>query len=125
MSTFPVTITIARRDNGGPTETVEGLVGTGASYTKVPRPLLEALGIRPELTRRARLADGRTVVRELAQVLIQIRGIPAVRDEAIVNLVSFGEAGEDPLLGALTLESFSLTVDPLGERLILRDALEL
>ena len=41
------------------------------------------------------------------------------------NLVTFGEPGEDPLLGSVTLETFSLAVDPVNKRLEPVHSLEL
>ena len=42
-------------------KTIEALVDTGASYTLLPTPLLEELGITPHAERTLRLADGRKV----------------------------------------------------------------
>src|SRR5687768_13892002 len=48
----------------GPTGTrqhMDALVDTGAAFTTVPAPTLEALGVEPHRTMRFRLADGRLV----------------------------------------------------------------
>ena len=38
--------------------------------------------------------------------------------ETLTTMCIFGDEGSDPLLGALTLEQFSLGVDPVNRRLI-------
>ena len=118
MSTFTVTIEIAQPQSDR-YQPVEVLVDTGATYTKVPRAALAALGITPAVRRQARSGDGRTITRELGEARIRFQG------EQYVNLVTFGEAGEDALLGSITLETFSLAVDPVNRRLVPVTALEL
>jgi GTP-binding protein HflX len=58
------------------------------------------------------LADGRRVEWEIGQTWVRLD------DVAQMTLVVFGEEGQRPLLGAVTLEEFGLGVDPIGKRLI-------
>lgn len=88
------------------------MVDSGASDTRVPRPVLARLGVRPEERWPFRIADGSQVEYEIGQALIRIDG------RARYGVVVFGEEGSDPLLGATTLELFGLGVDPVGRRLI-------
>jgi carbon-monoxide dehydrogenase small subunit len=44
---------------------------------------------------------------------------------AVVRIVAFGDADDEPLLGADTLEGMSLVVDPIGKRLVSVEALRL
>lgn len=115
---FHVTIEVSDL-TGDHWEPVEVLVDTGATYTKVPRALLQRLGITPTDHRDAQIADGRLIRRDLGEALIRFdhRRSP--------NPVTFGEIGEEPLLGCITLESLSLGVDPVNQRLIPVVALEL
>lgn len=118
MSQFHVTIEVADL-HGRHWTPVDVLVDTGATYTKVPRNLLKNIGIEPEETRPAQIANGQFIERQLAEARIRLQG------RHYTNLVVFGEAGEEPLLGSVTLETFSLGVDPVNKRLIPVHALEM
>jgi len=111
MGTFKVKLEIGD-PQGRRWETVEALVDTGASFSMVPRPLLERLGVTAQEKVPFQLADGRSIQCDVAQTQVRIDG--RVR----TTLVVFGEAGTDPLLGAYTLEGFLLAPDPVNRRLI-------
>lgn len=111
MGSFRVQIEIG--DPGGNRlETIQALVDTGATYTWVPRDLLERLGIRPEEERPFLLADGRQVMYSIAWVRIRIDG----RSQPTIAV--FGDPGSEPLLGVFTLEGFGLAADPVNRRLM-------
>lgn len=93
-------------------ETVEALVDTGANYTMIPRSILASLGISPAWRRTFALADGREREFDMAETRARLGGAMAT------TIVIFGEEGVTPLLGAYTLESFGLSVDPLRQRLV-------
>jgi clan AA aspartic protease len=93
-------------------EPIEGLVDTGATYTWVPRDVLERLGVQPEEKRGFVLADGREVEYDVAWVRIRLNGASQP------SLCIFGEPGTEPLLGVFTLEAFGLGVDPVNGHLI-------
>lgn len=111
MSFFRVNIDICDL-HGLRFETVEALVDTGASDTRVPRPLLERLGVQPLERWPFRIADERIIEYDVGQTHVRIAG-----RTRYANVV-FGDEGSQPLLGASTLESFGLGVDPKGHRLI-------
>ncbi len=111
MATFRQHIGVGTLD-GVRFEEVDALVDTGATYTWIPRPTLEGLGIVPVFQRRIRLADGSEIERDGAQVTVRIDGT------ALITVCIFGDAGTEPLLGAVTLEEFGLGVDPLNQRLM-------
>jgi aspartyl protease family protein len=111
MATFRVTIEIGPMDQSR-FEQIEALVDTGATYTVVPRDVLERLGIMPQFRRRFRLADGRVVELDMAVVAIRLEG------QTLPTICVFGEEGMDALLGAVTLEEFGLGVDPVNQRLV-------
>jgi clan AA aspartic protease len=111
MGTFRVSIELAGPGSGR-VETLEALVDTGASYTWIPRDVLEKLGVRPDEERVFVLADGREIRYPVAWVRVRIEaGIQP-------TLVVCGDPGTEPLLGAFTLEGFGLGVDPVNRRLI-------
>ena len=93
-------------------ETVKALVDTGASYTLLPAPLLEGLGITPHAERTLKLADGRQVRMGYAWTWMKING------QQDISPVVFGNDDAMPLLGAMTLELFALGIDPVQGRLI-------
>lgn len=93
-------------------ESLDALVDTGATYTWIPRPVLEKLGISPAFKRDFLLADGRIIQRDVAQVVARIDG------QSLYTLCIFGDEGSEPLLGVVTLEEFGLGVDPVNRRLI-------
>jgi len=111
MGTFRVTIEIG--DPAGQRyEPVEALVDTGATYTTIPAPLLERVGVVPHVRDAFLLADGRRVDRDIGRTWVRVDG----RTE--LTLVVFGEAEAPALLGAYTLEGLRLASDPVSRRLI-------
>lgn len=111
MATFRVTIEIGPM-NQSRFERIEALVDTGATYTVVPRDVLERLGIEPQLRRRFRVADGRVVELDMAWAVVKTEG------QMAYTICIFGEPGMDSLLGAVTLEELGLGVDTLNQRLV-------
>jgi predicted aspartyl protease len=93
-------------------ERVDAWVDTGAMYSTVPRPILEALGITPHIREPFRLADGRTAETAVGRAFVR------VGDRAEVTLVLFGEPDSPATLGAYTLEGLRLAVDPGAQQLI-------
>ena len=94
------------------------LVDTGATFTKAPRELLERLGVPVESTYTAELADGSRVERPRGRTMIRLEG------KEFPTPMTFGEDGEQNLLGAMALEDALLAVEQHGVRLIPVDALE-
>ena len=111
MGTFHVDVEIGDPE-GRRYEPVEALVDTGSTYTSVPRPLLEALGIVPHSRAWFRLADGHHVERAIGYASIKIGGSTAI------TIVVFADADSPILLGAYALEGLLLAPDPVGRRLI-------
>lgn len=104
MGTFKQEFELAAT-SAGPFETVEALVDTGATYTTVPATLLESLGVRRIDTETFVLADGSQVERPVGEAVVKLDG----RERT--SMVVFGDEGAPPLLGAITLEAFSLSAD--------------
>src|SRR5262245_60531599 len=105
MGTFRVSIQVAG-------VAIEALVDTGASYSWIPRDVLEGLGVQPDEVRVFVLADGREVRYPMAWVRVRLG------ERTQPTLVVCGDPGTEPLLGAFTLEGFGLGVDPVNRRLI-------
>ena len=93
-------------------ETVETLVDTGTTFTMIPRSILARLGIIPDRRRTFALADGREREFDMAHAAVRLDGVTSS------TIVIFGEEGVAPLLGAYTLASLGLAVDPSGKRLV-------
>jgi clan AA aspartic protease len=92
------------------------LVDTGASYLSLPRSVLERLGYRPLDSQRVVFANGETAIWPVTEVKIRLEG----RERTVIAFMA--EPGAPALIGAQTLESFGLGVDPLARRLIPVDA---
>jgi aspartyl protease family protein len=93
-------------------EELELLVDTGASYSWFMRERLEALGIRPTGRMQFRTIDGRVLERDVAPVFVRSDG--HIGGDTVV----VAESGDAEVLGAHTLESLGLAVDPVQKRLI-------
>jgi len=111
MGHFRVPVHLGRR-GGERFELIEALVDTGATYTWIPRDVLDALGVAPEEERPFVLADGRDVRFPVAWAQLRI----GAREQP--TIVVFGHPGSEPMLGLVTLEEFRLAVDPVSRRLI-------
>src|SRR5438034_5171695 len=111
MGHFHVSVQVGQLA-GGPIARVQALVDTGATYTWIPRDILEDLGVVPEEERPFVLADGREVHYPVAWVHIRIGS------RVQPTIAVFGERGSEPILGVVTLEEFLLAVDPVSRRLI-------
>ena len=111
MTIFHVTLEVAD-PQGAIWEPVQALADTGATFTKIPRNVLQRLGIVSTATSEAVIADGRRIQRQLGEARLRIDG------QQVPDIVTFGEPGEEPLLGSHTLEAARLAVDPVNQRLI-------
>ena len=85
--------------------TVEALVDTGATFTVVPRALAQELGLPLTGQRRVRTATGEVVL-DRARAFVQING------QGEINPVLISDSVDRVLIGVITLETLSLTVDP-------------
>ena len=111
MGAAHVTVTI--RNPAEPDRSWEELflVDTGATDSLVPRPHLEAIGLKPKGQRVYELADGREITMDITTADIEFMG------EIVGGTILFGEANVEPLLGVTALESVGIEVDPTNQRL--------
>lgn len=118
MGTFSVPLEVAD-PQGRNYETIDAFVDSGATYTALPASILERLGVVPHGARSFVLADGSRVERGFGRTWMRLNG----RED--LSPVVFWDEGARPLLGAVTLEIFSLGIDPVNGRIIPVDALML
>ena len=111
MGHFHVPVQVGSRSERG-FASLDALVDTGATYTWVPRDVLDAVGVVPKDEWPFLLADGREVRYHVAWAQIRIAG----REQP--TIVVFGVPGSEPILGVVTLEEFLLAADPVHRRLI-------
>ena len=111
MGTFTVPLGVADLQGQQFIE-LEALVDTGATFTSIPKDVLERLGVEVRETLPFELADDRVVEHPVGYATMR------VDDREIIALVVFGPPETAPLLGATTLETAGLGVDPINQRLI-------
>ena len=87
------------------------LVDSGVVYSLVSARDLATLDIKPHRTRKFVLADGKELERPVGDAFFEWQG------EGGAAPVIFGEEGDEPLLGATTLESLGLVLDPFKREL--------
>jgi len=91
---------------------VKFLIDSGAVYSLVPGKVLRRLCLRPYRHLDFSLADGTTVSRKVGDAYFEFQG------QSGPAPVIFGEEHDEPLLGATTLESLGLVLDPFKRQLI-------
>ena len=87
---------------------VELMVDSGAIYSVLPRAVWEQLSLQPTRSAEFSLADGSIISRGVSECTFEIEGVSAT------SPVVLGEAAEGPLLGAVTLETLGLMLNPLA-----------
>lgn len=90
---------------------IEFLVDSGAFYSLVPGKILDQLGVEPYREMSFSLADGSTMKRRISSAYFEFQG------EGGPAPVIYGEEGDEPLLGATTLESIGLVLNPFTRTL--------
>jgi clan AA aspartic protease len=91
---------------------IELLVDTGAIFSVVPASVLDALAIPRLECQEFTLADGSHVAYDIGEVTF------TVGTRGRTSQVVFAPEGVTPLLGALTLESLGLMVNPVTRELL-------
>ncbi len=98
----------------GPTDkeaAVRFLVDSGATYSLLPTPVWQAIGLEPRREHSFTLADGATVQRRISTCYLML---PQGQDYSPVIL---GEPGDEALLGVVTLEILGLLFNPFNRTL--------
>jgi predicted aspartyl protease len=90
---------------------VRFLVDSGAVYSVLRRDDWRALRLKPERDLDFVLADGTTLTRGVSECTFEIEGRRAT------SPVVLGESEDESLLGAVTLETLGLMLNPLNRTL--------
>ncbi len=106
-----VRVTVARPSGRGRSVNIRFLIDTGAVYTVLPLHIWRALKLRPQRRVEFTLADGTTITRGVSECRFTLEG------QRATSPVVLGEADDGPLLGAVTLETVGLMVNPLSRTL--------
>ena len=112
MGIFTAKMRVWNPANSSPAEEIEVLVDTGASYSWVLRTRLEHLGVHAVRKMQFRTIQGQTIERDLAPVFVATDGFTGGDN------VVMAEPGDMEVMGAHTLESLGITVDPVGKKLV-------
>jgi len=95
----------------GKQATVRFLVDSGATYTLLPYEDWQAIGLSPKRFVAFTLANGTTIERKMSECHITLP-----QGEAHTPVI-LGEPGDEPLLGAVTLEILGLVLNPFSRTL--------
>ena len=109
---FRIEVTVKNLESPTRTRTLSLLVDTGATYTALPRDVIDSLGCRPIGTRRVLLANGREEEWPIGLVLMTLE------NQELPTVCLIVPNGGPAVLGAVTLEEFALSVDPVARRLV-------
>jgi len=90
---------------------VNFLIDSGAVYSLVPGKILDQLDIEPYREMIFSMADGTSIKRRVCSAYFEFQG------EGGPAPVVYGEEGDEPLLGATTLESLGLVLNPFSRTL--------
>ena len=113
MGLTNLTIQIANPSRPNVFEPVDFLIDSGATYSVVPRPVLERLGIPKLVPKIFRVAFGQqTIERWIGMAIFRYQG--SVGGGTVI----FGAEGDATLLGVVTLEQLGYDLYPLRRELI-------
>ena len=103
---------LRRSDGRGPSRDARFLVDSGAVYSVLPAEIWRALRLKPEREVEFTLADGTAMTRGVSECRFEIRG------ETATSPVVLGEEDDGALLGAVTLETLGLMLNPLTREIL-------
>ena len=118
MGKLIVTIGVGNQQ-GTRFEDIEVTVNTGATFTAIPKALLQDLEVPVARSAQSRLADGSTAPVDMGWTMIRLEG------QTFPTRVTFAEETQPSLLGVVTLEEALLAVDPVGQQLVAVEAMRL
>ncbi len=90
---------------------VKFMVDSGAIYSLMPEKDWKAIGLKPKRSMTFTLADGTEIKRDVSECHIALAQVDGH------SPVILGEPGDDPLLGAVTLEVLGLVLNPFNRTL--------
>jgi predicted aspartyl protease len=103
---------VQRPQGTGRRRRVRFLVDSGAVYTVLPASVWRGLRLVRVRTAEFSLADGTAITRGIAEARFTSAG------RAATSPVVCGEDDDGPLLGAVTLETLGLMLNPLSRELL-------
>jgi clan AA aspartic protease len=111
MGLTDVSLVVSNPSN--PSKVHEGrfLVDSGAMYTVVPARVVKELGLTPEFEQSFELADRSVIKRMIGSAVV------GYGDRKIAVPVILGEKNDDAMMGATTLESLGLALNPLERKI--------
>lgn len=112
MGTFTIKFTVIHPLQTDRRLELEGLVDTGALFTQIPSDILAQIGIAPSGSRAVHDADGTRDVVPVAKADVAINGVETA------TMILCGRPRSLVLLGATTLETLGLGIDPIHKKLI-------
>lgn len=111
MGVFTVTAKVQNPHDDSKSCDITLIVDTGATYTQLPATLLQDLGIDTPKEKHTQLANGQIVKQRMGEAVIWYENDSW---SSPVVAVDQGPA----VLGAVTLETFALAVDPVQGKLV-------
>jgi len=112
MATFTVKVKVWNPADPERFAEAEVWADTGAAYSWISKSRLEPLGVQKVRRLQFRTIEGHTVERDLAAVFLSTDGYTG-GDNVVV-----AESGDLEVLGAHSLESLGLAVDPVHKKLV-------
>lgn len=110
MGLVRVRMTVTPVGRSSPARTVDFLVDSGAAYSVLPEATWKALRLRAKDVLSFSMADGTAIERRVSEARFVYRG----KDR--VSPVILGEQADEALLGAVTLETMGLVLNPLSRQ---------
>lgn len=91
---------------------VDFIIDSGATYSLLPKKVWKKLKLQPMRAMKFSLADGTIIKRSISEAKFEYRGI------VNTSPVILGEKKDDALLGAVTLETMGLMLNPFTRELL-------
>jgi len=112
VATFTVKVKVWNPADPSRFAEAEVWADTGAAYSWISKARLEPMGVQKVRRLQFRTIEGHTVERDLAAVFLSADGYTG-GDNVVV-----AESGDLEVLGAHSLESLGLAVDPVHKKLV-------
>lgn len=107
-----ITRVTAKVGSGKNATAVDFMVDSGATYSLLPKRVWGKLKLKPLSEMKFALADGTIIKRKISEVFIEFNKIGRT------SPVILGEEKDDALLGAVTLETMGLMLNPFTRELL-------
>ena len=112
MGVTYLTARVGRADGRGGRRDVRFLVDSGALYSVLPEHIWRSLKLKPRRSAEFILADGTPLTRGVSECRFEFGG------QTATSPVVLGEKDDGALLGAVTLETLGLMLNPLNRELV-------